>query len=396
MHARALTRPASATTGRPRTSTRSSASPRTPRPTRSRRPTASSRAPTTPTPTPATPPSTTRSRRSPRPTTSSATPTSARSTTRCAPVGAGFGGFGAAAGGGAASTSTTCCASAAAGAAAASATCSATSSAAARRRTRTQANRPTKGADVETTRHHRLHRRDRGRHDLAAADLRRRLPDLHGHRRQAGHQAAHLPGVRGRRLRASRRSAARSRSTRPAPRCGGRQLVYDEPCPTCHGSGRGLSGAHDPGAHPRRGQGRPADPAARQGRGRASTAARPATSTSPSRSSPHRLFGRKGDNLHPRRAGLLRRGRARRGHQGPHARRGAGHPQDPGRARPTAAPSGSAARAPARPTAPWATCSPPSRCRCRRTLDATAREAVEAYRAATAGKPLRANLFEAA
>ena len=28
-------------------------------------------------------------------------------------------------------------------------------------------------------------------------------------------------------------------------------------------------------------------------------------------------------------------------------------------------------------------------------LDATAREAVEAYRAATAGKPLRANLFEA-
>ena len=25
------------------------------------------------------------------------------------------------------------------------------------------------------------------------------------------------------------------------PACGGRQLVYDEPCPTCHGSGRGLS-----------------------------------------------------------------------------------------------------------------------------------------------------------
>jgi molecular chaperone DnaJ len=25
------------------------------------------------------------------------------------------------------------------------------------------------------------------------------------------------------------------------PRCGGRQLIYDEPCPTCHGSGHGMS-----------------------------------------------------------------------------------------------------------------------------------------------------------
>jgi molecular chaperone DnaJ len=25
------------------------------------------------------------------------------------------------------------------------------------------------------------------------------------------------------------------------PACGGRQLMYDEPCPTCHGSGRGMS-----------------------------------------------------------------------------------------------------------------------------------------------------------
>ena len=29
--------------------------------------------------------------------------------------------------------------------------------------------------------------------------------------------------------------------TETCPRCGGRQLIYDEPCPTCHGSGRGLS-----------------------------------------------------------------------------------------------------------------------------------------------------------
>ena len=46
-------------------------------------------------------------------------------------------------------------------------------------------------------------------------------------------------------------------------------------------------------------------------------------------------------------------------------------------------------------TAPRATCSPPSRSRCPAALDAEARAAVEAYRGATAGKPLRANLFDA-
>ena len=61
-----------------------------------------------------------------------------------------------------------------------------------------------------------VHRRHRRRHDLAAADLRRRLPRLQRHRRQARHEAARLPRVRGRRLR-GRRPAARSRSTRPAP-----------------------------------------------------------------------------------------------------------------------------------------------------------------------------------
>ena len=52
------------------------------------------------------------------------------------------------------------------------------------------------------------------------------------------------------------------------PECGGRQLIYDEPCPTCHGSGHGLSARSDPGADPGRRQGRPADPAPGQGRGR--------------------------------------------------------------------------------------------------------------------------------
>ena len=56
----------------------------------------------------------------------------------------------------------------------------------------------------------RLHRRDRRRHGVAAADVRRRLPRLPGHRRQAGHQAAHLPRVRRGGLRGRRRSVAPS------------------------------------------------------------------------------------------------------------------------------------------------------------------------------------------
>ncbi len=80
------------------------------------------------------------------------------------------------------------------------------------------------------------------------------------------------------------------------PRCGGRQLIYDEACPTCHGSGRGTSarsiqaripaGVKDGQKIRLRGKG---------GAGENGGAAGDLFVTV--RVTPHRLFGRAGDNL---------------------------------------------------------------------------------------------------
>ena len=80
------------------------------------------------------------------------------------------------------------------------------------------------------------------------------------------------------------------------PRCGGRQLVYDEACPTCHGSGRGTSsrsiqaripaGVKDGQRIRLRGKG---------GAGENGGAAGDLFVTV--KVTPHRLFGRKGDHL---------------------------------------------------------------------------------------------------
>ena len=80
------------------------------------------------------------------------------------------------------------------------------------------------------------------------------------------------------------------------PACGGRQLVYDEACPTCHGSGRGTSartiqaripaGVKDGQRIRLRGKG-----AAGENGGPAGDLYVDVTV------SPHRLFGRKGDHL---------------------------------------------------------------------------------------------------
>jgi molecular chaperone DnaJ len=80
------------------------------------------------------------------------------------------------------------------------------------------------------------------------------------------------------------------------PRCGGRQLVYDEACPTCHGSGRGTSartiqaripaGVKD-GARIRiKGKGAPGENGGPAGDLFVKV-----------KVTPHRIFGRKDDNL---------------------------------------------------------------------------------------------------
>lgn len=80
------------------------------------------------------------------------------------------------------------------------------------------------------------------------------------------------------------------------PRCGGRQLIYDEPCPTCHGSGRGTSsrsiqaripaGVKDGQRIRLRGKGGAGENGGANGDLFVTV-----------KVTPHGLFGRKGDNL---------------------------------------------------------------------------------------------------
>ncbi|HWJ83001.1 MAG TPA: molecular chaperone DnaJ [Nocardioides sp.] len=80
------------------------------------------------------------------------------------------------------------------------------------------------------------------------------------------------------------------------PACGGRQLVYDDPCPTCHGTGRGSSvrtiqakipaGVKDGQRIRLRGKGAPGERGGHAGDLYVTV-----------KVTGHRLFGRKGDNL---------------------------------------------------------------------------------------------------
>jgi molecular chaperone DnaJ len=176
------------------------------------------------------------------------------------------------------------------------------------------------------------------------------------------------------------------------PACGGRQLVYDEPCPTCHGSGRGLSARSIQARIPagvKDGQ-----RIRLRGKGAAGENGGPGGDLYVTvKVSPHRLFGRKGDNLTldvpvsfdevalgadikiPTLSGSpvtlkvpagTPNGRTFRV-RGKGARRADGTYGDLLATVEVHVPA---------------------------VLDPVAREAVEAYRAATAGKPRRANLFE--
>ena len=104
------------------------------------------------------------------------------------------------------------------------------------------------------------------------------------------------------------------------PRCHGRQLVYDEACPTCHGSGRGTSARTIQARIPagvKDGQ-----RIRLRGKGGAGENGGPAGDLFVTvQVTPHRLFGRTGDNLTLDVPGVLRRGRPRRRDQGPDPRR---------------------------------------------------------------------------
>jgi molecular chaperone DnaJ len=178
------------------------------------------------------------------------------------------------------------------------------------------------------------------------------------------------------------------------PSCGGRQLVYDEACPTCHGSGRGTSARTIQARIPagvKDGQ-----KIRLRGKGAAGENGGPAGDLLVTvKVTPHRVFGRKGDNLTidvpvsfdeaalgaevkvPTLGGAPVTLRLPPGT--PNGRtfrvRGKGATRKDGTRGDLLATV--EVHVPA-------------------SLDPAAREALEAYRAATAGKPLRANLFEGA
>ena len=176
------------------------------------------------------------------------------------------------------------------------------------------------------------------------------------------------------------------------PACGGRQLVYDDACPTCHGSGRGTSarsiqaripaGVKDGAKIRLKGKGAPGENGGPAGDLFVNV-----------KVSPHRVFARSGDNLTitvpvsfdeaalggevkiPTLGGAPVTLKLPAGT--PNGRtfrvRGKGATRRDGTKGDLLATV--EVHVPA-------------------TLDQTAREAVEAYRAATAGKPLRSGLFE--
>ena len=130
----------------------------------------------------------------------------------------------------------------------------------------------------------------------------------------------------------------------PCPTCRGRGLVVDDPCPTCHGSGRGMSnrtisaripaGVKDGQRIRLRGKGANGERGGPPGDLYVTVKVAAAPAVRP-----------QGRQPHPHRAGQLRRGRARRRHQGADARRRPGHRSRSRRAPRTAGRSGSAAAA---------------------------------------------------
>ncbi|MXG89726.1 DnaJ C-terminal domain-containing protein [Nocardioides flavescens] len=178
------------------------------------------------------------------------------------------------------------------------------------------------------------------------------------------------------------------------PRCGGRQLIYDEPCPTCKGSGHGMSARTIQARIPagvKDGQ-----RIRLKGKGSSGSSGGPAGDLFVTvKVTPHRLFGRKDDNLTLEVP--ISFDEAALGADVRIPTRG-GNPVTV--KVPPGTPSGRTFRVRGkgarRKDGTYGDLLATVLVHVPGTLDPAAREAVEAYRAATADRPLRANLFEEA
>ncbi|CUR55267.1 Chaperone protein dnaJ, heat shock protein (Hsp40), co-chaperone with dnaK [metagenome] len=159
----------------------------------------------------------------------------------------------------------------------------------------TQQRRPTKGSDVETT-------ATIGFTDaLEGVTISLRLtsdapcPDCSGTGGKPGTKPHICPQCEGAGFVVASVGGAFSMNE-TCPACGGRQLVYDEPCPTCHGSGRGMSARSIQARIPagvKDGQ-----KIRLRGKGAAGENGGPAGDLFVNvKVTAHRLFARKGDNL---------------------------------------------------------------------------------------------------
>jgi molecular chaperone DnaJ len=178
------------------------------------------------------------------------------------------------------------------------------------------------------------------------------------------------------------------------PTCGGRQLLYDEPCPTCHGSGRGMSaraiqaripaGVKDGQRIRLRGKGAHGE-----------NGGPPGDLYVTVKVGGHRLFGRKGDNLTLDVPVSFDEAALGAEIKVPTL---SGAPVT--LKIPAGTPNGRTFRVrgkgASKADGTYGDLLVTVEVQVPAVLDKAAREAVEAYRAATAGKPLRAKLFEEA
>jgi molecular chaperone DnaJ len=260
-------------------------------------------------------------------------------------------------------------------------------------RTRTPPRRPQKGADVETTATVSFTDAFEGVTVSLRLTSDAPCPDCSGTGGKPGTKPHVCPECEGAGFVVASVGGAFSMNE-TCPACGGRQLLYDEPCPTCHGSGRGMSARSIQARIPagvRDGQ-----RIRLRGKGAAGENGGPAGDLYVTvKVSPHRLFGRKGDNLTldvPVSFDEATLGAEIK------------VPTLGGAPVTLKIPAGTPNGRTFRVRGKGATRSDGTRADLLVTvqvqvpavLDPAARQAVEAYREATAGKPLRSKLFEGA